>query len=357
MKEERRNTLQARHRAIFSFWHRVEFFIPYDLQGQVLESKDADWSVRLLSRDQLERLDPQDLWSPPVPFGRRLSGFDVYLGIFDKVQLADITQRVLADTPSGDESLEQDERAELEGLTCAASLRANADGVLQLGEISVSTVPWALGTLSRRGLQGLDFDAFQASLEALKRDVATFRSTAAIPAGQDEGPTPCSPDDLLRLLDILRNWSGHDPSAGDASAPMLVIRAKSVEDKPKPEQAPKATPPGPDNESAPEADDAEDDEAQPEEDAEISILNSFFAEDIARHRRAGPEQCQRPAARVPEPIAGKPSRRSVHTERPGTDFRPAAPAQHQSGPLAWRSCAHDEPDAAVRCEQHFRAGP
>ncbi|WP_188489613.1 DEAD/DEAH box helicase [Stenotrophomonas maltophilia] len=282
MKEERRNTLQARHRAILSFWHRVEFFIPYDLQGQVLESKDADWSVRLLSRDQLERLDPQDLWSPPVPSGRRLSGFDVYLGIFDKVQLADITQRVLADTPSDDESLEQDERAELEGLTCAASLRANADGVMQLGEISVSTVPWALGTISRHGLQGLGFDAFQASLEALKRDVATFRSTTATPAAQDEGPMPCSPDDLLRLLDILRTWSGHDPSAGDASAPLLVIRAKSVEDKPKPEQAPKAAPPGPDNASTPEADDAEDDEAHSEEDAEISILNSFFVEDIAR---------------------------------------------------------------------------
>lgn len=282
MKEERRNTLQASHRAILSFWHRVEFFIPYDLQGQVLESKDADWSVRQLSRDQLERLDPKDLWSPPLPFGRRLSGFDVYLGIFDKAQLADITQRVLAETPSGDESLEQDERAELEGLTCAASLRASAEGVLQLGEISVSTVPWALGTISRRGLQGLDFDAFQASLEALKRDVATFRSAAATPAEQGEGPTPCSPDDLLRLLDILCNWSGHDPSAGDASAPLLVIRAKSVEDKPKPERAAKATPPEPDNEPTAEADDAEDDEAQPEEDAEISILNSFFVEDIAR---------------------------------------------------------------------------
>ncbi|RXY89177.1 hypothetical protein DD607_30125, partial [Salmonella sp. 3DZ2-4SM] len=66
LKEERRNTLQASHRAILSFWHRVEFFIPYDLQGQVLESKDADWSVRQLSRDQLERLDPKDLWSPPL---------------------------------------------------------------------------------------------------------------------------------------------------------------------------------------------------------------------------------------------------------------------------------------------------
>ncbi|MCA1538197.1 hypothetical protein I6F21_37600, partial [Bradyrhizobium sp. NBAIM03] len=131
-------------------------------------------------------------------------------------------------------------------------------------------------------MQGLDFDAFQASLEALKRDVATFRSAAATPAEQGEGPTPCSPDDLLRLLDILCNWSGHDPSAGDASAPLLVIRAKSVEDKPKPERAAKATPPEPDNEPTAEADDAEDDEAQPEEDAEISILNSFFVEDIAR---------------------------------------------------------------------------
>ena len=84
------------HHKILSFWHKVEFFIPYDLQRQVLEAKDAEWSVRLFSAEHLRQISTQALWSVPVPEGRRLCGFDVYLGVFDKAELADVTQFVHA---------------------------------------------------------------------------------------------------------------------------------------------------------------------------------------------------------------------------------------------------------------------
>lgn len=79
---------------ILHFWHKVEFFIPFDLQRQVLEAEDAEWAVNSWSIESLRRAD-RSLWSPPVPSECRLTGFDVYLVIFDKSLLAEITQRVL----------------------------------------------------------------------------------------------------------------------------------------------------------------------------------------------------------------------------------------------------------------------
>ena len=236
MQEKRQGSSQASYHQILSFWHKIEFFIPYDLQRQVLEAKDAEWSVRLFSVDQLARLSTQALWSTPVPEGRRLSSFDVYLGVFDKAELADVTRRVVAETLSDLEAYEQDGRGELEGLTCCASLKMSADGTPLLDDLSVSTVPWALGRIVRQSLDGLDFEVFQQDLESLKRNVKTFRaSVGATAPAQDRDTAPCSPADLIRLLKVLATWSGHDIASRNTSDPILVIRAKSVEDKPKPE--------------------------------------------------------------------------------------------------------------------------
>ncbi|MEJ7139376.1 AAA domain-containing protein [Amphibiibacter pelophylacis] len=278
MQEKRQGSPQASHHQILSYWHKIEFFIPYDLQRQVLEAKDAEWSVRLFSVDQLARLSTQVLWSAPVPEGRRLSGFDVYLGVFDKAELADVTRRVVAETLSDLEAYEQDERGELEGLTCCASLRMSADGTPLLDDLSVSTVPWALGRIVHQGLDGLDFEVFQQDLESLKRNVKTFRASVGVTApAQDRDTAPCSPADLLRLLKVLATWSGHDIASRNTSAPILVIRAKSVEDKPNPEGAA-----APGKSTAAAIDSEEDDEDELVSETEISILNSFFAGDIAK---------------------------------------------------------------------------
>lgn len=280
MQKKVQGSPQASHREILGFWHKIEFFIPYDLQRQVLEAKGAEWSVRLFSKNQLRQLTTQELWSAPVPEGRRLSGFDVYLGVFDKAELAEVTRRVVAESLSESEAYEQDERGGLEGLTCCASLRTSADGMPLLDDFSVSTVPWALGRIMRKGLGGLDFDVFQQDLESLKRDLKTFRSAlgAAAPA-QNRDTMPCSSDDLLRLLEILASWSGYDVASHDAATPVLAIRAKSVEDKPRPEDGiSKGRPPA----DATDSEEEEDDEAAPLDETEITILNSFFAGDIAQ---------------------------------------------------------------------------
>ena len=268
----------ARHVGILHYWHKVEFFIPYDVQRQVLEAKDAEWSVRLFSPSQLASLTTSALWSVPVPVGRRLSGFEVYLGLFDKAELAEVTRRVIKASLSDVQAYEEDERGGLEGLTCGASIRMSADGTPRLDELSVSTVPWALGRIMQRGLDGLDFDVFQANLESLKHDVKTFRAsfgTAQSPADRDTNV--CTAADLLTLLEMLSQWAGYDLAGRDVNAPVMAIRAKSVEDKP---AATKNKPPAATGYE--DEDEDKDEEAEVQAEPEISILNSFFAEDLAR---------------------------------------------------------------------------
>ena len=77
---------------ILDFWHKVEFFIPYDLEKQILDHEDKDWAVRSITAEHLASVQPQncgDLWTTSrVPAGKRLSGFELYLGIFDKELLS-----------------------------------------------------------------------------------------------------------------------------------------------------------------------------------------------------------------------------------------------------------------------------
>jgi hypothetical protein len=40
---------------ILRFWHQVEFFIPFDLEQQVMEAHDAEWAVQSWSVAALRR--------------------------------------------------------------------------------------------------------------------------------------------------------------------------------------------------------------------------------------------------------------------------------------------------------------
>jgi hypothetical protein len=162
---------------VLRFWHKAEFFIPFDLQ-QVLEATDADWAVRSWSLRELP-LGPGNLWTFKVPRGRKLVGFDIFLGVFDK----SVPAQVVRDALTEQEGLDQDERGDLDGLTCMAKVKAGPSGAPQLDEISVSTAPWALGHVRTEGLAGLDFDVFQDSVEALRLSLRQFRAVRSAETG------------------------------------------------------------------------------------------------------------------------------------------------------------------------------
>lgn len=281
MNAKMQNPADSLHKSILGFWHKIEFFIPFDLDRQVLEARDAD-TVRMLSLAQLAKSDAASLWQANLPADRRLTSFELYLGVFDKRELVEVTQQVVHETLTPDEEYEQEARGELEGPTCFARIKLNVQGEPILGEVSVSTAPWALGQIQLRGLEGLNFDAFQAGLDTLKEDLKNFRASRvrqpqpaeSLEAGADPVPAqPLTASEILELLDVFYAWAGHRPVSNDAAA-AIVIRPRSTEIR-----ATRAAKPP---ESAAKTDEQDGDSDVEAEDEEIDILNSFFARDIAR---------------------------------------------------------------------------
>src|SRR5690606_37990211 len=131
---EQDNTLKqaGAHRRILEFWHKVEFFIPYDLEKQVLDHKDKDWAVRRITREHLQSMQPHDcgnLWQVArPPQGKKVYGFDLFLGIFDKSVLSQSVKAALNHQPTDIEATEDFERGDYEGLTCIAKIGLNAHG-------------------------------------------------------------------------------------------------------------------------------------------------------------------------------------------------------------------------------------
>ncbi|MDH0865670.1 AAA domain-containing protein [Mitsuaria sp. GD03876] len=286
---------QDRHASVLKFWHKIEFFIPFDLQGQVMEATDAEWTVRTLSRQALAGADPS--WEWPWDYfpgtEERLTGYEVYLGVFDKSELSTEVRRALKVVATEAEVLAEEARGDLEGLTCLARIRLSPEGAPRLDEISVSTAPWALGRLRRHGMKGLDFDAFQLGLADLKQALQTFRAERGAALGDGSGRM--TPAELLALLDVLSRWADFEAAPGDPAAPVIAMRARIAPPRKKKDDEPGDPPgeapagaagdaptepanPSSANAKAEEGDEDDDDDAE----TEVGILNSFYAQDLAR---------------------------------------------------------------------------
>ncbi|WP_066452957.1 DEAD/DEAH box helicase [Castellaniella caeni] len=264
---------------VLEFWHKVEFFIPFDLRGQVLQASDAPWNVKRLTRAELRAMASDasgGLWQVArVPAGKEIRGFELYLGVFDKRLLATVTERVVGQVDSPAAAVDQDERADLEGETCIAKVSLNALGEPLFDQVSVSTAPWALGRVAVGGLDTLGFDAFQASLGRLRNTLLNFqadRKKHDRPAAPAADVLPLSRTDIEALLRIFQEWAGFDTDEEESA--VIVVRA-IVGKKP-------AADAKPGRGSEPE--DADDDEAESAaaDEVGIDILNSFYIRDIER---------------------------------------------------------------------------
>ncbi|WP_298231828.1 AAA domain-containing protein [uncultured Azohydromonas sp.] len=286
---------------ILRFWHQVEFFLPFDLQQQVLDADDADWAVRGLSLAELQS-SRLPLWRPIPPPDRRLTGFDVYLGVFDKCVLAQVTRSVVNEDLAPAEKFEEEERAELEGATCIAKIRVGLSGEPFLDDVSISTAPWALGRIQGGTWSALDFEAFQQGVEELKTGLKQFRAARQIPDNRPDldldspdedpaatGPAPLSGQDLFDLLAMFEDWAGFSASAiAQRNAMLVVVRALSVEKSARKQNGFSTTAAGAAEVNGRGGAGSETDEedadtvAEGEDDIQVDILNSFFATDIAR---------------------------------------------------------------------------
>jgi superfamily I DNA and/or RNA helicase len=290
---------------ILEFWHKIEFFIPFDLQQQVLETRGAEHSIHYLTQSVLNKKSLESIWQSDIPIGRELSGFDLFLGLFDKSDLTTIGNQIinskLSPIEEEIERIEQIERADIEGATCFARIKLNTKGEPLFSEVSVSTAPWAMGAVEQQGLNGISVDAFQSGLKGLQERLQNFntqrlnrrlqQTTDCDSAGisiKESSAHPLSGDDIQALLEIFYNWAGYNPVAteivknAEALIRVKTRTAKKVVSKSSNDST-KTSPSAQSNQiNLNPENSVEDEESAESQDTEIDILNSFYTQDIER---------------------------------------------------------------------------
>jgi hypothetical protein len=78
---DNQNSEQERILEILDYWHKIEFFIPFDLEKMIDDS--AGWQVIWLHKDDLKN-KASAIRRHRTPDDHVLTGFALFLGIFDK---------------------------------------------------------------------------------------------------------------------------------------------------------------------------------------------------------------------------------------------------------------------------------
>ena len=243
---------------ILSFWHKIEFFIPFDLDGRLREQDDRKTFWR-------RRRDPSSLVFADPPKGKAVSGYTLYLGVFDKNDVQDVIGRTV---PRDDfEYIEEQQRADLNGRTCIASLRLDANTCPLFDSVEVSTLPWAVGRVGTGGLDALSSEAFSRARQGLSNDIHNFESQRCPADPGNIGHIPLRPTEVGALARLFSDWAGFSP---DHTHPEAALEVCFKDAKKKSDSA----------EPAIESDAAEDDEDETDDDYRVGILNSFYVDDL-----------------------------------------------------------------------------
>ena len=243
---------------ILSFWHKIEFFIPFDLDNKFRDRDDRKSFWR-------GREDPAGIVFADPPDGKVVSGYTLYLGVFDKSDVHDIVHRTVSRDDA--EHIEEQQRADLDGRTCIASVRLDANACPLLDLIEVSTLPWAVGRVRTGGLEALTSEAFARARRGLADEIHNFEVERKPVELSVDGRMPLQPAEIGRLVKLFSDWAEFYPDKVHPEAALEVF----FKDAPK--KADVEMPPR-DN------DEAEDDKEETDYDYEIGILNSFYIDDL-----------------------------------------------------------------------------
>jgi len=258
--------------AILDFWHKIEFFIPYDLSSRIVagEGRSVFWlHARTLDDDSAA------LSRPAIPEEKQITGFTLFLGVFGKSEITAV-RRHFDMTAADIAEYEDAERGDLDGDTCFASLQLTPLGQPIFDTFSVSTLPWALGRVRKSGLSSLSHEAFADGKRQLTELLQNFRTQRQLRSSSfdDDADQPLDAGEILTLHELLCDWASF---ATHQEKPIAAVEIRYKDRAERPEIL--SLPPRPES-HAPDADDEDDESASAEE--EIGILNSFFIEDIER---------------------------------------------------------------------------
>jgi hypothetical protein len=243
--------------AILNSWHKIEFFIPFDLERSVIQDTHQYKKINWLHGESLQQ--GAEIFVFPDCRDGKVPSYSLFLGVFDKNEIAPICDDVLQLSLNPNDTYENKERGDLEGATCFAKIKLNKFGEPILDEISISTLPWALGVIQRFGLEGLNASSFataQARLIEKLQNFASRRETA-------DTPLSLTAKDIFGLRDLLYDWAQFTPQKEIAPAVLQWMESYAKSNNDNEDNSPVDAPLEP----------------------EVDILNSFLIQDIERAMR------------------------------------------------------------------------
>ncbi|WP_158020756.1 DEAD/DEAH box helicase [Chromobacterium sphagni] len=236
---------------VLRYWHSIEFFTHFDLENTIDEARESKRPEFHLDSHAI--LD--NCWQR---YQQRK--WDVYLAVFDTGHACRQVAELVNGMDISKLIRQRDEEMEPEGRTCFAKLPISSDGVPNFKNLSVSTLPWALGKLLQGELGSLCAESFEQAVEDLRHQLASSWSCLEEPE--------FTADYLQQLVAIVRQWAG-DPVTLTSPA-WIDITGKPEKKAASSHEAP---PPG-----KSDTDDANE-ENLPVPD-ELPILNSFYFHDL-----------------------------------------------------------------------------
>ncbi|WP_417823596.1 AAA domain-containing protein [Thalassospira lucentensis] len=267
---------------VLDYWHKIEFFIPFDLKSRsdaaLAQDKPARWLDYVQGALSLESLKNTEL-TPDKEIG----GYTLFIGVFDKNEVTSLCEHI--SPAKKDEIIRTDdqERADIEGETCFAQIYLSADGEPAFENMAVSTLPWAIGKSRKHGLSFLSIDNFEADWQRLETQIYNFQSKREeeYRKRQEEDETlernSISFSEIVELSELIADWAEFSPRADNRVAFMEMW----VKEKRPQKQDANPSPPQLAINEDDELEDEDEDEAQ-DQVTEIGILNSFFIKDIER---------------------------------------------------------------------------
>lgn len=260
---------------ILQFWHRLEFFTPYDLSKRV-ETSDRKVAFWLREETLKEQLAKVSAYVPPQ--GKRVTSAHLFVGVFPIAQV-ECFARELVPADENKCNFDDVERGLPEGRSCFARFGLGDGFSVNFDDVEVSTLPWAMGQTRRNGLVALSDAAYHDSQQGLKDAFRHICDRAAA----EPAPT-LLPETILDILSALETWSSFDAPRGSCPIACLEInlgKSKAVAGKASAVSSVDAPAEVPADDQSDVSDDDDD-----TSETEIGILNSFFITDLERAMEA-----------------------------------------------------------------------
>lgn len=197
---------------ILKSWHTIEFFQPYSLEHT--ESRARPFKI---SHQELHSQGNQLLpWlSTHARQQLRLKDskryhYVLYLGVFDKSELIDVANQVFGQEQNPALAMEFEQRHNLQGGTCFAKLYLNEWGQPDFIQMSVSTMPWAIGQLLKGTNSELSLQAYDKSCQWLTEIIGRIGNNLPEHPYNNQTTTLDS-NNLQQLLIELYQFAGFQP--------------------------------------------------------------------------------------------------------------------------------------------------